>query len=226
MEFKQVKLPKAIHALYPNTILDMEMYNKKYYIFDILFLDGKDVRNKKMSERINDAIQVVNDTKSKKMIIKPYLSPYASPSSESASILANFKHLKKMYSKEMKTGEVDGIIFVPDAKYTSTVLKWKPEWLLSIDFKIKKLGDNQLALLTQKDTIYAPKLKPDVGITKVSPEDYRYYSDGDIVEFIFKNGKFVPMRLRKDKVKSNYITVINSNFQEILYPTNVEKILR
>ena len=220
MEFIRVKLPSKAHQLVPNTILDMELYKNKYYIFDILFSNGIDFRSKKLSERILEIDSVVNKIKSKKIIIKPYLSPYIS------STFENFIKLKTLYKKEMETGEVDGIIFTPDSGYKEKVLKWKPLNLLSIDFKVKKLPANTLALLLQNGELFSPKQFPNSGIVSVSKIWYSKIKDGEVVEFIFKDNRFVPLRIRKDKIKSNYISVILSNFREITHPTDILKILK
>lgn len=208
-----------------NTVLDCEFIekNKKVYVFDILFYKGKDVRDKNLTERLVLIKDIINSLNSKKVILKEYLSPYFN------SVNNNFNILKQQYSNELKNGEVDGIIFTPDTSYLKGIpLKWKPNYLLSIDFKIKKLGDNKIALLTQNGTIFKYKNKYKnkyTGIVLLSDKEYEYYDDGDIVEFIFENGKFKPIKVRKDKVKSNHISVILSNMKTILDPPDVKKIL-
>jgi len=218
MVFKKIKSTKTMCEV-SHTLLDTEFYKRKWYIFDILFYKGQDLRQKTLSERLKILQVLVKKINSKRLILKPYISPYQS------SLYTNFKELLNKYHTQMYDGSVDGIIFTPDVPYSATVLKWKPAHLLSIDFKIKKLGDNAIALLTQKNTVFTSKKFPGIGIVKLSPKEYKKYKDGDVVEFIFDK-QFIPLRKRPDKVQSNYISVILSNFNEIVHPTNIEKLLK
>lgn len=208
MIFNKIDMKTNTHL--NKTLLDGEMFNGHFYAFDILFYKGIDLRKLKLDERLI----YLNSIKIKDIYIKEYIS---------GNTCKDFYYLKKKFSKEMKSGIVDGIILTPNSGYSATILKWKPKWLLSIDFKIKKVNGNTFHLLTQKDKIY--KNKYTTGIIKVSKKNYDIYPDNSIVEFIFKNKKFTPIRARPDKSKSNYITVIQSNFDQIINPVNVKKLL-
>ncbi len=220
MEFQTFTLPKASKE-YIDTVLDGEYKSNKFYAFDILFYKGQDLRSNTLTERLEFLNNVISVLKSKKVISKEYLSPY-----NGLGICKNYFSLLNKYSKEMETGEVDGIIFTPDTGYTEkSILKWKPLHLLSIDFKIKKVG-NELHLLTQNGKIFKPYGKyKNIGKVILNSEEAKKYNNGEVVEFIFDNGKFVPIRIRKDKTKSNYISVIMSNFKTINSPPNMRKIL-
>jgi hypothetical protein len=220
MEFQTFTLPK-VSKEYIDTVLDGEYKSNKFYAFDILFYKGQDLRSKTLTERLEFLNNVISVLKSKKVISKEYLSPY-----NGLSVCKNYFSLLNKYSKEMETGEVDGIIFTPDTGYTeNSILKWKPLHLLSIDFKIKKIG-NELHLLTQNGKIFKPYGKyQNIGKVILNSEEAKKYKDNEVVEFIFDNGKFVPIRVRKDKTKSNYISVIMSNFKTINSPPNMKKIL-
>lgn len=220
MEFQTFTLPK-VSKEYNDTVLDGEYKSNKFFAFDILFYKGQDLRSKTLKERLEFLNNVINALKSKKIISKEYLSPY-----NGLGVCKNFFSLLNKYSKEMETGEVDGIIFTPNTGYTEkSILKWKPLHLLSIDFKINKVG-NELHLLTQNGKIFKPYNKyKNIGKVLLNHEEAKKYNNGDVVEFIFDNGKFVPIRVRKDKTKSNYISVIMSNFKTIQSPPNMKKIL-
>lgn len=223
MEVEDFVIPKR--SILENTVLDCEFLpeQKKIYVFDILYYKGQDIRSKILKERLLFLQETLKILKSKKVLLKEYLSPYEN------SLCKNFYIIKNKYSKKMETGEVDGVIFTPDISYNTGVpLKWKPISLLSIDFKIKKIDDknNKIALLTQSEETFKPKGKySDIGIVKVSKEEYDKYSNGDVIEFIFENGKFKPIKIRKDKIKSNYIKVILSNFKTILNPPKMNKLI-
>jgi hypothetical protein len=225
MEFKQFLLPKNSN-LFENTLLDGEYKANKFFAFDILFYKGQDLRTKTLAERLEFLNNVINGIKSKKVILKEYLLP-----GKKGEICNNFFNLITKYSKEMETGEVDGIIFTPNSPYTaSPVLKWKPLHLLSIDFKIKKItldsSKVELLLLTQNGSVFKPYGKyRDSGKVVLDPIEAKKYAEGDVVEFIFEKGKFVPIRVRKDKTKSNHISVILDNFKTIQNPPTMKKIL-
>jgi len=189
-----------------DTILDGELYENTFYVFDILFYKGQDIRNLSTSERIN-LLQKIP-----KLTLKPYWTPYTN------SLKENFTEIKNKYKNEMKiNGMVDGIIFTPDQPYTSKVLKWKPINLLSIDFKIKKQEPNTFKLLRHDNKIYTK--------TIVTKKQFDSYKDCSVVEFVYKGDKFVPIRSRPDKINSNYITVIKDNMYQIKNPVNINKLL-
>lgn len=186
-----------------DTLLDGELYEGKYYVFDILFYKGKDIRKLKFSERL-EILKTIPG-----LILKEYWY---------GNTKKDFYEIKNKFIKDMKIGgKVDGIIFTPDSDYYAKVLKWKPINLLSIDFKIHKILPNTFQLLLSDDkTIYTT--------TTVSQKDFNRYKDCTVVEFIYKD-KFIPIRERPDKEHSNYITVINSNFKQIQNPINMRKLL-
>lgn len=219
MNISHFRLPKR--KILNKTILDGELFEKKFYAFDILFLGGKDLRKLNLSERIIKLEEVNKILKSRKVLVKEYLSPYK------ASVCQNFHNVKHDYKKNMLDGTVDGVIFTPDTGYNEgRPLKWKPESLLSIDFKIRKKDNNEIELLNHDGKIFTPYGKyKHVGIVKITKEQYKNYDDGVVVEFIFKNGKFIPIRERRDKINSNHISVIISNFKTILNPPNMKKLL-
>jgi hypothetical protein len=190
-----------------DTLLDGELYNGEYYVFDILFYKGKDVRKLKFSERL-EILKSIPATKN--LTLKEYWYD---------NVKKDFYEIKNKFTKDMKIGgKVDGIIFTPDDTYYAKVLKWKPINLLSIDFKIHKILPNTFRLLQHDDkTIYT--------ITTVSQKDFNRYKDCTVVEFVYNKGKFIPIRERPDKEHSNYITVIKTNFKQIQTPINMRKLL-
>jgi hypothetical protein len=195
-----------------DTILDGELLNNKFYVFDILRYSGKDVRKSSMFSRIELLHQLSKILKSRKVTIKKYLSPY------DKSICENFEKLRKSidpddYVMIDKTRlPVDGIIFVSDSEYSKNPLKWKDTKLLTIDFKIKKISSNEIQLLTQSGQIFKPKQRDlkNIGTVKVPSCLYSELNDGEVVEFAFdkKRKTFKVLRKRPDKITSNHIKVI------------------
>lgn len=219
MEFDKFKLPYRESLV--KTVLDGELVNGIFYAFDILFYKGKDLRPLLLIERLEALKDAIKILKSKKVVMKEYLVD---------NVCKDFFTLKNKYAKEMKTGEVDGIILTPNTSYTShKPLKWKPSWLLSIDFKIHREpsnvdGKDIIHLLTQNGSVFKPRGKH-ANVGTVYIDKFSKYKTGDVVEFIFDKGKFVPIRLRDDKTNSNHISVILSNFKSILNPPDAKKLL-
>lgn len=200
-KLEKIKFP--LQGIHSGTLLDGELYKGVYYVFDILFYKGNDVRKLKFSERY-DIIKGI-----KGITYKEYIH---------TSIKKDFYYLKNKYRDEMKIGgKIDGIIFTPDASYNVPPLKWKPVNLLSIDFKIRKRPERIFDLLLQNGDVYTS--------TVVSKKQFDSYDDNSVVEFVCKSNKFVPIRPRHDKENSNHLSVIQSNLTQIKNPINMRILL-
>jgi len=185
-------------------VLDCEFYKNTYYIFDILYFNGKEYRYSSFSTRL-DLLKT----------IFPLLLPKKS---------FKLKEFKKASTKKQvcgyinsltfKLGGLDGIIINGPGNYYSKVFKYKPPELLSIDFKIKKSPPTTFILYV--DT---PKEKTEFAQTQVTPYEYRKYINDTVVEFGYLNNKFVPFRARPDKKFSNGLTTVKSNYKEITNPS-------
>jgi len=127
-------------------ILDTEMYNDNYYVFDVMVYNNKILINIPFEERITYFNNFANLNNIK---IKSFIK------------LNNKSYKKQIYEfkNENKSYDVDGIIFVPyDGLYnTMKVYKYKPFDKLTIDFYIKKcpvgLGD-LMNTSTKDQTLY------------------------------------------------------------------------
>ena len=133
------------------SILDVELFlgeQNKILTFDILVQNGQDVRNKNTSDRISilksidmsNVIENIDTVTNWKMIMKKmhFSKANSFPKKEITNILNNV-------SMEYKT---DGLVFTPadephpfNRKWTS-LLKWKPPNLNSIDLYVEKGLDN------------------------------------------------------------------------------------
>ena len=210
------------------SLFDGELFNDTYYIFDILFYNGLDVRMYTLSDRI----KLLNNIFKNKILENNFLKIKMKKHIK-GNTCKIFYNLLEKYKKHMViNGSVDGIIFTPNVDYDSSItpLKWKLGTLLSIDFLIRKLkinNDFYFELLLQNKKRFVPRIKwcKDIGLTKVSEKIFNTYTDNSIVEFVFKKDKFIPIRSRPDKLKANYDTVIHSNMKEILFPTDIKKLI-
>lgn len=208
-----------------NTILDGELYKGVYYAFDILFYRGVDLRNINLAERLSYLYLTVYTENNPKLQVKDHIGPF-----NRNQLCEEFYKYKSKYSTDLKNGVVDGIILSPNSDYYKKVLKWKPGYLLTIDFKIKKELPDKIILLSSDSTQYIPnprfKEYQNVGIITVNKRIYNKYPDNSVVEFYFdkKSKTFKPLKERPDKINSNYIRVINDNFNQIIYPDSPKKI--
>lgn len=203
LDFQEFYLTKGGKTL-TETLIDCEYFKKKYYAFDLLFYSGKDCREtKNFTERQELLKKVVKAVGSKRLLLKDYKK------------LECPEVLKRIKDSSFKEGQLDGLIIVPNSAYKDTVFKWKPSNLLSNDFKVQKIP-GFLLLLLQNGQVFKPKGYPDIGKVAYNGKEI---DDDDVVEFIFENGKFKPLRTRPDKTKSNHITVILDNFKEMIRPT-------
>jgi hypothetical protein len=212
MEISEIKFTKNSNKV-AGSLIDCELYKGKYYAFDILFSNNIDFRKKNLHSRLQELHNLISIVNSKKIIEKKYTKLKC----------PEFINEINKNEKKFKNGELDGFILTPNYEYSSIVLKWKPHYLLSIDFEIKNDGD-YLILLLQNKTPFEPKCCP--GISRVKyPPNFDKFKDGDIVEFTYNSGSFEILRARPDKVKSNHISVIMDNFKELRNPTDITKIL-
>lgn len=195
----------SIDTLLPNdSIYDGELFNGKFYIFDVLFHEGKDVRILNLQERI----KYYQGIDSKQVIPKlHYIS----------------RNLYNTAKTLLKTNylPIDGLIFTPiNTGYSSRTppLKWK--YNVTIDFKIrvKSIADSYHIwdLLCMNNVPFHPKKSIRVP-SKIASE----YNDKSVVEFEWKNNTFNPIRSRTDKTDGNYIKVALNNYNLILHPVRL-----
>lgn len=108
------------------TILDTEMYEDNYYIFDVMVYNGKSLIDQPFEERLK-YFEKFNDMS--RIKTKTFIK-----------LTTNYKEQIREFKKEKKAYKVDGIILTPvDGKYNDMVVyKYKPPEQLTIDFLIKR----------------------------------------------------------------------------------------
>lgn len=145
------------------TILDTELYNQKYYIFDIISYRGNPVYKLAYKERLMYIDKVLDEFAGCENLIKKPVYSLSDP-----------KKLQEVLKMKFNF-ETDGFVFTPgistdhlEADYLNSVTyKWKPLNMLSIDFLIK---DKILYCGIQKDI--AEKIMP---YKESIADDYRRY---------------------------------------------------
>lgn len=166
----------------PDMLLDGELMDG-YLIFDILFLHEV-ILPKLLVERLAILQNIIN---------KFNLSISVRPIYPISEFNINIK----------PTYKSDGIIFIPQEG--GNVIKWKPRELLTIDFYLKDIGkgNRYLLCINGKKSIIPFQYKGKFYHTK----DDRL-KPGMIVECVYKNETFQPLRIRKDKFKSNSMRTV------------------
>lgn len=200
------------------SILDCEYFKGKYHVFDIIVYEGNDVREQKFKTRMQLIDTLVKKISLEKIIKKEYITD--------GNLYENsVKSYKKYFTK--KNDNLDGFIYTP-IDDNSAPLKWKPEYYNTIDFKIKKIGDCKWELLcydnNENEVPFHIEDYLGIHVTKVSQQEDESYTDGCVAEFTYnkEEEKFVPIKIRHDKLKGNYIGIAQDNFKSIMYPFNFE----
>jgi hypothetical protein len=116
-------------------IIDSEEYEGKYYIFDVMVYNGKNIIKEDFEERMKyfDKILEIENNKENKenKILK---------TKKFIKLGKEYKRQIKEFKKEKKGYMIDGIILTPkDGKYDSMrVYKYKPKEHLTVDFLIRR----------------------------------------------------------------------------------------
>lgn len=202
-------------------LLDGELFQGKYYAFDILFYNGDDVRDEPFTERYKMLIEMGDFIEVKEYIFE--------------NIYDKIKECLDE-NNELKDNTLDGFIFVSKSKgYKEIPLKWKPEKMNTIDFKINKClyedpHYEQWDLLSysgEKGNIPFTYNGKDMSKIHI-PKDLAFnYTSGTVVEFYYDKAyeTFVPLKTRYDKVKGNYIKVAQDNFDTIMSPYDLKNLI-
>jgi len=134
-------------SLKETTILDTELYEGDYYIFDVMVYNGRSLIDRPFEERLKyfDKFSDMTGIKT-----KPFIR-----------LTDNYKEQIRDFKKEKKPYEVDGIILTPaDGTYTQMlVYKYKPPDHLTVDLMIKRCPvklqeENKLSDTDNNRTLY------------------------------------------------------------------------
>jgi len=174
---EEVKDTGFIDPNWTNTLIEGELINtndnkKEFYMYDILFSNGEDVRRKHLVNiRSSEKEGKGGSVDSRLSIIEQFLKSGSRKKVDLVldentisiknkkyqfSILPDgsdiFQKIKDIWdNRKYNTFEVDGIIFTPIFEYYplklgswSSLFKWKPPHLNTIDFLIKSIKDNNM----------------------------------------------------------------------------------
>lgn len=192
-----------------DTIIDTELVGKIYHVFDVLVLNGRDVRQLSFIERRN------------------MLETLTFPSNIKLSPLyKSFKPLIKIVKKPKRN--TDGLIFIPiHIGYKNTcTYKYKPSELLTIDFVIDDNQNLYCMGMDQKLVEFLgseqhPYIATSVNICTDSIEP------NEIYECTYDKSlkQFTVIRHRGDKQRPNNISVALDVWYDIHNPININSFL-
>lgn len=220
------------NSKYDNTIMDSELFSNRIYLFDLIIDSGKDLRNNNLStikqriDILNGISKIINNVR---VTVKEYYF--------SKNFYQNSMGLLKKYFSNYPydySDITDGLIYVETGKeYINKPLKWKPDNLLTIDFKIKKIGvkmnlekwDLYCNSVENNDILFSyPDYPESIGSCIIDLSISNKFIDNSIVECIFdkETEQFIPIKSRPDKINGNYIEIAIDNFKSILNPFDFE----
>lgn len=220
-KFSVCKIDLKLNRNCDNTLIDGELINHTFHCFDILYIEGCDVKGNifsKRQEQLSKMLKIFENTDNNSIVLKEYIKE---------DIYNNMiKYLDN--NNNLKDNTIDGFILVTDKIYEIAPLKWKPEILNTIDFKINKLNKNEKyeewLLLCSDGNKDIPFSVKDLSKVKIRADIAINFMDNTVVEFYYDKNKeqFCPYKTRYDKIKGNYIKVAEDNFDTIMYPFDLK----
>tara|TARA_B100001996_G_scaffold359740_1_gene325207 strand:- start:6847 stop:7809 length:963 start_codon:yes stop_codon:yes gene_type:complete len=209
-------------AVFKGTILEGELYNNEFMIYDCLMTCGEVVGNQGFLERLDHCEKTVK----KAMVLR---TDSITLKVKTFHLHRDFREFMDKYLPTVKQ-EVDGLIFTPINEPIrigthNTMFKWKPRNKNTIDFLVKKgptaetpgcvPGEYVWRLYIQEKGKHF--FESSIPVEKMS--DYKWLKSGDIVECMYVNWEngpvwWKPIKKRKDKTFPNsrrtfYRTLVN-----------------
>ncbi len=237
----QVKVaPQAVSSAEKGTILDVEVYGADIFAFDIVFHRGRDLRDradmtlmprlKILTKAVtalrneHDASVATTSRHPSRLHVKPHY------------LVHEFPTIFERWNRDNYEDGIarDGFIFTPIAEpypsktKWSTLLKWKPADMNSIDFLLGDVtetadGTTFELLVGDKENRNTPfEQCPLLHLIRDDPLRMILRS-GTIVECTYdNNGGMIPWRPRPDKQKPNYRYVAFDVWKSMHEPVHIE----
>lgn len=198
----QLNLPKAA---YDGTILDGELYENNFMVYDGVAVSGNGIAHLNFLDRYASLEQFI------KRIICMKSDPYK-VRLKTFHAFTDFEEFQNTYLPTVSQ-RVDGIVFTPVDEPVrmgthETMFKWKPRDHNTIDFQMKRdvyrQGVWRLYIQERGQLMYQ---------SEIHGEEPWYYEDA-IVECQYVGPHWVPMKVRTDKTHPNnrrtfYRTLVN-----------------
>ncbi len=236
----QVRLaPQAISSEQKGTILDVEVYDRNMFAFDVVFHRGEDLRDRAdmtLLPRLVILQAVVTTLRREHKRSSAPATPAFQLHVKPHYFLNEFPKIFERWSRDAYDDGIarDGFIFTPTGEpYPSktkwiSLLKWKPADMNSIDFLLGNASESDQGtafelLVGDKDnrnTIFEPCHA--VHIHRDDPL-HTVLRKGCVLECTYdNNGGMKPWRLREDKQKPNYRSVAMDVWKSMHEPVHVE----
>ena len=118
------------YILDAEVILDDNPLKSKFYIFDALISDSKNVTDMPFSGRLKEIDNVIPILRKEKLLAE----------SKIQIRLKDTKAIKEVYNRSSRLYPIDGLIFTPETPnyFKAIVFKWKPPNRQTIDFLVEK----------------------------------------------------------------------------------------
>ena len=207
---------------FEGTLLDCELYEdtlldiKKYYVFDILFYKGEDVRQYSFNERYELIKKINFELFGADVHIKEFF------------VNGTFYEKTRLAFENVPDLRVDGLIFQPSHRYKNNhTRKWKPENLLTIDFLLKPIEEEKDTFFLvvggkNEDILFeGTVIHPFNGkITIENSEFMGYNVSNRIIEcsWNYEDKIFTPQRIREDRNRPNNIKTARNVWEDIMNP--------
>ncbi|KAM3962822.1 RNA guanylyltransferase and 5'-phosphatase mRNA capping enzyme [Aphomia sociella] len=223
-----------------DTLLDGELVIDKvkdqniprYLVYDIISFEGDDVGKMAFYPTRLEYIEkeIVNPRHAAMMkgIIKKEREPFSVRLKQFWELPMAQRLLGEKFAKTL-SHEPDGLIFQPSKEpYTAgqspDVLKWKPNNMNSVDFKLKIVKEGGQGMLPKKmGHLYVGQMNIPFASMPVT-KDIKDL-DNKIIECKLENNRWVFMRERTDKSFPNSFNTAKAVCQSILKPVTTELLL-
>jgi hypothetical protein len=198
-------------------ILDGELYNDEFYVFDVYSCDTKNMKavNNRVMYDTQYRFNLMKDASDIYDFVK--LTPYFNTTIEAITSLVSFYDYK-----------TDGLVYIPkNGYYFSQNYKYKPPKELTIDFSLKKKSSNEYYVYSYGQSnvpviFMGDSIIPFVGyITLENVKEGIYEMKWDYIK-----NTFTIIRERVDKTLPNFIGVAQNIWKDIMNPITVHDLIK
>lgn len=233
------KISSTILTDYIDTIIEGELYNNIFNVFDVLVYKGTDISNKPHNDRLSymkELLQVLNPLMNIEVKTFIYTENLAN---DTRNIM---RYMENKYKGAVMESN-DGIMFTPE---NGVPLKYKFPTTMTIDFEItneQKVQNGKTFTirvydsnnrLVNFDGTYTDRskktinlnIRPLLFVSKTNPL-YNLLTNGLIVESLYNKDRnyFIPERIRWDKNLPNFIGVAIDVFRDIIHPIKLDELI-
>jgi len=237
----------GISSKITNTALDGELYNNKFYAFDILYSDGKDVRHKKLADRLTILYNTLIKMQIPMIRMKNFLVDNGKdiieyPSKTVTGLKNIYEAANAIWSRRKSFPyPLDGLIFTPtdDVYASKNIYKWKDDNTIDFYYENNKLHiagfdkvggkysvfpfkgvDGKGTFITKKGNVENLIFTSLVASSRVKNGQTDTTGKG-VGEFTFQDNDFKLLRKRPDKKFPNSVDAVNQVWDSISSPLTI-----